>query len=38
VLDAPPLLKARGVEHRVTIEAGDFCETVPVGRDAMAAS
>jgi len=34
VLDAPALLKARGVEDRVTIEAGDFFETVPTGGDA----
>ena len=33
VLDAPALLKARGVEDRVTIEAGDFFETVPAGGD-----
>ena len=34
VRDAPALLKARGVEQRVTIEAGDFFETVPAGGDA----
>lgn len=34
VRDAPALLKARGVEGRVTIEAGDFFETVPAGGDA----
>ncbi len=34
VLDAPALLKAHGVEDRVTIEAGDFFETVPTGGDA----
>ena len=34
VRDAPALLKARGVEERVTIEAGDFFETVPAGGDA----
>jgi len=34
VCDAPSLLKARGVEERVTIEAGDFFETVPAGGDA----
>ena len=33
VLEAPALLKARGVEDRVTIEAGDFFETVPSGGD-----
>ena len=32
VRDAPALLQARGVEARVTIEAGDFFETVPAGR------
>jgi SAM-dependent methyltransferase len=32
--DAPALLKARGVEERVTIVAGDFFETVPTGGDA----
>jgi len=34
VLDAPALLEARGVEGRVTIEPGDFFETVPAGGDA----
>jgi hypothetical protein len=34
VRDAPALLKARGVEQRVTIEAGDFFTTVPAGGDA----
>ncbi len=34
VRDAPALLKARGVEQRVTIEPGDFFETVPAGGDA----
>ena len=34
VSDAPALLKARGVEARVTIEAGDFFERVPPGGDA----
>ena len=34
VRDAPALLKARGVEERVTIEAGDFFKTVPAGGDA----
>ena len=33
VRDAPALLKARGVEERVTIEPGDFFETVPAGGD-----
>lgn len=36
--DAPALLKARGVEDRVTIEAGDFFETVPSGGDAYVLS
>ncbi len=34
VRDAPALLKARGVEERVTIESGDFFERVPAGGDA----
>jgi hypothetical protein len=34
VRDAPALLKRRGVEDRVTIEAGDFFDTVPTGGDA----
>ena len=34
VCDAPALLKARGVEERVTIETGDFFENVPAGGDA----
>ena len=34
VSDAPELLKARGVEARVTIEPGDFFERVPAGGDA----
>ena len=34
VRDAPTLLKARGLETRVTIEAGDFFETVPAEGDA----
>lgn len=38
VLDAPALLKAHGVEDRVTIEAGDFFETVPTGGDAYVLS
>ncbi len=32
--DAPALLKERGIEQRVTIEAGDFFKTVPDGGDA----
>jgi hypothetical protein len=31
--DAPALLKAHGVDNRVTIEAGSFFETVPAGGD-----
>ncbi len=31
--NAPALLKAHGVEDRVTIEPGDFFETVPAGGD-----
>lgn len=34
VRDAPVLLRERGVEQRVTIEAGDFFKTVPAGGDA----
>jgi hypothetical protein len=34
VRDAPTLLKAGGMDDRVTIEAGDFFETVPAGGDA----
>jgi hypothetical protein len=34
VRDALALLKRRGVEDRVTIEAGDFFDTVPAGGDA----
>lgn len=34
VRDAPALLAARGVAERVTIEAGDFFESVPAGGDA----
>jgi len=34
VAEAPALLKARGVEPRVSIEAGDFFQTVPAGGDA----
>jgi hypothetical protein len=33
VADAPALLKARGVESRVSIESGSFFETVPAGGD-----
>jgi O-methyltransferase domain/Dimerisation domain len=32
--DAPALLKAAGMDGRVTIEEGDFFETVPAGGDA----
>jgi hypothetical protein len=34
VCDASALLKARGVDERVTIEPGDFFERVPAGGDA----
>ena len=34
VRDAPALLKARGVDSRVTIEEGSFFERVPAGGDA----
>jgi SAM-dependent methyltransferase len=34
VVDATKLLKANGVVDRVTIEAGDFFQTVPAGGDA----
>lgn len=34
VIDAPALLRERGVEKRVTIEAGDFFKSVPAGGDA----
>jgi hypothetical protein len=34
VRDAPALLKARGVDARVTIEPGSFFERVPAGHDA----
>jgi len=34
VRDAPALIQARGLADRVTIEAGSFFETVPVGGDA----
>lgn len=33
VRDAPALLSAKGVSHRVRIEAGSFFESVPVGAD-----
>jgi hypothetical protein len=36
--DAPALLAARGVHDRVTIESGDFFETVPAGADAYVLS
>ena len=32
VKDAPALLDAKGVSDRVTIEPGDFFESVPTGR------
>lgn len=38
VTDAPALLASRGVQARVTIEAGDFFETVPAGGDAYVLS
>ena len=38
VKDAPAVLKARGMESRVTIEAGDFFERVPAGGDAYVLS
>lgn len=38
VRDAPALLKARGVEGRVTIESGSFFESVPTGGDAYVLS
>jgi len=34
VRDAPAFLKARGVDARITIEAGSFFERVPAGGDA----
>jgi hypothetical protein len=34
VRDAPAMLKSRGVDARVTIEAGSFFERVPAGGDA----
>ena len=36
--DAPALLKAKDVSDRVTIEAGDFFKSVPVGGDAYVLS
>lgn len=36
--DAPALLNARGVEKRVTIQAGDFFKGVPTGGDAYVLS
>ena len=38
VRDAPALLKARGVDGRVTIESGSFFERVPSGGDAYVLS
>ena len=38
VRDAPALLKARGVESRVTIEPGSFFERIPSGGDAYVMS
>jgi len=34
VLDAPPLIEARGLTDRVRIESGSFFDHVPVGADA----
>lgn len=34
VVDATKLLKANGIVDRVTVEGGDFFETVPTGGDA----
>ena len=34
VTEAPALLRARGVDRRVSIQQGDFFETVPAGGDA----
>jgi hypothetical protein len=34
VRDAPAILRAHGVDERVTIQAGDFLQTVPTGGDA----
>jgi len=38
VSDAPSLLRERGIENRVTIEAGDFFKGVPAGGDAYVLS
>lgn len=38
VAEAPALLEAKGVNNRVTIEAGDFFKTVPAGGDAYVLS
>lgn len=38
VAEAPAFLKAKGVNDRVTIEAGDFFKTVPAGGDAYVLS
>jgi O-methyltransferase domain len=38
VAQAPALLMAKGVNDRVTIEAGDFFKTVPAGGDAYVLS
>ena len=38
VAEAPDLLEARGVRERVTIEPGDFFQTVPAGGDAYVLS
>jgi hypothetical protein len=38
VAEAPALLKARGVEGRVTIDGGDFFERAPAGGDAYVLS
>lgn len=34
VVDAPPLLESFGVQDRVSIESGNFFESVPAGHDA----
>ena len=38
VAEAPALLKAKGVDDRVTIEAGDFFKSAPAGGDAYVLS
>ena len=38
VAEAPALLKAHGIEGRVTLEGGSFFETVPAGGDAYVLS